>query len=996
MTVERSDDTVPLAELLAERAFLRRLARVLVRDESRAEDLEQEAWLCAMRSPPRRTGSVRAWLGQVLRNLARNQRRGEVRVERREREAARSGPAPGAEDVFRRADTHRRVVAAVFTLEEPYRSTLLLRHFEGLSFPEIAARMGTTADAARMRANRAAALLRERLDEAHGGDRALWCAALAELIRDPRRPAAAAAAAGTGATVGALAGGALVATKTKVAISVLFLLLLAGAVVLSSRPERSERAPTPRAADVATGAGAEPEAAPADAGAEVADAAGTPAPEEAADGSWTLEGRVLDPEGRPVAGATIACFAGPSTKGRSGPDGGFLVEVEPGRKGRVLAVAGGFAAVSVDFTAGAAGESGPLDVRLRPEFRISGRVLTDRGDPLAGATVAAGVAPATETRADGTFTLLHLDRTLPLQLLSASRAGWVRGTAAVRTAGESAEVEFVLARGATLRGRVTDAGGAPVADAVVRVWPWLDGRHSVAEDGTFEIPGVDQGPARLEVTAPGFATGVREVEVPTSGLVEGLDVRLDAGRVVRGTVRNADGDPVPGALVWFRAGPTVLAVKANCDDSGHFEIARVPTGDVTLLAASAGYLTGTEDLPPQGPVDLDVVLPEAAGFAGRVVDAASGEPVTRFAVKLAPLSRRRKEGEAIATGFPPPWTYDAGRGAVFSSPDGVFRTGDWCAVGSLASFEITAEGYAPAVVANLAAAVDPDPRALVIRLEPGVRLEGLVVDAKTGRPVEGAVVRVTTRRNSARLGYGRDGPAELRTTTGAAGRFTFPHRRPEFVRLVVTHAEYAIGFGEWIDLRDGPPAEPVRISLDGGAVIEGVVLGDDGNPLAGADVVLTGPQPSPIPPLSLPVVSDGEGRFVFRRVAAGRYSVGHRVAVGTGRYDRISRSLEVRTGDRAEVVLGPDGTGSVRGRVEAEGADGAAWTASLRTIDSTPESRRTKRLPGTGFAFAGLAPGRYRVAVYGRSEGGSWYGEQDVELSEGGSADVTVHAARRR
>lgn len=49
------DAAVPLSELLAQRVWLRALARALSDDENEADDVEQKTWLAALRSPPSST-----------------------------------------------------------------------------------------------------------------------------------------------------------------------------------------------------------------------------------------------------------------------------------------------------------------------------------------------------------------------------------------------------------------------------------------------------------------------------------------------------------------------------------------------------------------------------------------------------------------------------------------------------------------------------------------------------------------------------------------------------------------------------------------------------------------------------------------------------------------------------------------------------------------------------------------------------------------------------
>ena len=81
----------------------------------------------------------------------------------------------------------------VLALVEPYRTTVLLRYFEGLSSAEIARRTGVPSATVRWRLMRALEELRGKLDARHGGDRRSWCVVLAPLCRTASVSSAAAA-----------------------------------------------------------------------------------------------------------------------------------------------------------------------------------------------------------------------------------------------------------------------------------------------------------------------------------------------------------------------------------------------------------------------------------------------------------------------------------------------------------------------------------------------------------------------------------------------------------------------------------------------------------------------------------------------------------------------------------------------------------------------------------------------------------------------------------
>jgi DNA-directed RNA polymerase specialized sigma24 family protein len=61
--------------LLEHDDFLRALARGLVLDEARADDVVQQAWVAAIERGPDRPASLRAWLATAVRHIASKVRR---------------------------------------------------------------------------------------------------------------------------------------------------------------------------------------------------------------------------------------------------------------------------------------------------------------------------------------------------------------------------------------------------------------------------------------------------------------------------------------------------------------------------------------------------------------------------------------------------------------------------------------------------------------------------------------------------------------------------------------------------------------------------------------------------------------------------------------------------------------------------------------------------------------------------------------------------------
>ncbi len=112
-------------------AALRRLARSLLYDRDRAEDVVQDAWLLALRRQPPAEG-LRAWIAAAIRRIALDSRRAEARRRAREERAARPEALDSAAEVAGRIEIARALVNAVERLEEPYRAAVVLRFFDEL------------------------------------------------------------------------------------------------------------------------------------------------------------------------------------------------------------------------------------------------------------------------------------------------------------------------------------------------------------------------------------------------------------------------------------------------------------------------------------------------------------------------------------------------------------------------------------------------------------------------------------------------------------------------------------------------------------------------------------------------------------------------------------------------------------------------------------------------------------------------------------------------
>ncbi|MHC4894408.1 MAG: RNA polymerase sigma factor, partial [Planctomycetota bacterium] len=376
-----------LDALLVHASWARDLARGLVADTTAADDLVQEAWVAALESPPRHAENLRGWLGTVIRNLARSRGRSHGRRAAREAQVALEDhqEAPSSEALASRIDTQRRLASAVLELDEPYRSTVILRFYEGLDATQIANRLGVA----------------PQLDRDFDGDRAAWVALVLPLAR-PRLAPASTAAVATTTLQGLIA---LKLTTKTAAIAAVALLGITGVALvvdpLASDGESPDNTPAPVTfSPLEESAPRVAEASAMDVSREVVEAAPTELTTDqalvAATTTTFASMRLVDPDGLPVGGAEVWSPRFPSTDPgvTSDADGSVsipLAELEQRETVYIRIDHPRFTKVSLNNVVepGRVTEFG--DVILQPAGSVEGRVLLADGRPASGAWVKAAL-----------------------------------------------------------------------------------------------------------------------------------------------------------------------------------------------------------------------------------------------------------------------------------------------------------------------------------------------------------------------------------------------------------------------------------------------------------------------------------------------------------------------------------------------------------------------------------------------------------------------------
>jgi RNA polymerase sigma factor (sigma-70 family) len=633
------------------------VCRRVLRNHHDAEDAFQATFLILARkaSSIGNRQAVGGWLHRVAARVAhharsRAPRRPHAATQDIDLEAIPCPGEPGAELLA--GDLGAVLDEEVGRLPEKYRVPVVLCYLEGKTYEEAARQLGCPKGTLSARLTRARGLLRARLTRRGVGLSAgLLAAALSEHAASAAVPAALvaatvkaaplvasgrAAAAATSPEAAALAEGVLRSMlfhKLKfVSVLLAALVVCAGAgtyvVALHAGdpvqpPPAENRVPAPP--DRGAAASQQP---PPDQSPEKPKAQAKPEAEATAE----VRGRVLDPDGKPVAGANVylarptADGPAPSPQATSGPDGRFqfaLARSEPGQAeaddppAQVLAAADGY---GPDWA-----PVGQADVTLRlvKAANLNGRVLDENGKPVAGASVRVQEVIRRTPEAMSRF-LERIPQGEPDTEYAAAR----------RWPGPFPNQPARLTTGPD--GRIRLGGFGPDEVVLLRIeGPGI--QYATINVTTRPIKPV-MGPPMHPGAAP----------YPRRHFGATFDYVAPPARPIRGVVRDkATGEPVAGVLLRSRyigALDRAIGGEARTDADGRYELPGYPKSDTYELVVHPDegqpYVRMTarlKDTPGLAPLAGDIELVGGIPCRGRLTDKDTGKPVAGAEVIYAPL-----------------------------------------------------------------------------------------------------------------------------------------------------------------------------------------------------------------------------------------------------------------------------------------------------------------------------------------------------------------------
>lgn len=696
--------------------------------------------------------------------------------------------------------------------------------------------------------------------------------------------------------------------------------------------------------------------------------AGRPLPEEIPEGR-TLEVAVADPEGKPAAGVLLQWrpeglpnLPEPMGRVRTDDAGRARIPVEPGQGTVVWVDEEGFLPVLTPLSPSTSRATLPL---VRAPQRVL-RVKDAFGRELAGARLKAfplrSLADPVnllrrfqemekEVTGDETGRLV-----LPEAFAGAAGAVVAPGCVLEEVPSLDSLREVVLRPAAPLRVTVRDAlTGKPLPHVKVTcafgspslpVLVFRSEEEWSSGTGTLR-PGVY--PCQVTATAEGRVPAVVTLEAPVAK--GAMEISLETGIVLAGTVSDAEGKPIAGALVGTAGHPDF---RCRTDEKGSFQLPPLPPSDApfTLEAGAEGYLDREiPGLPAKDRRSLRVVLDRGATVVGRVVDEETRQPVPGARVTFQVL------GSSSSQGF----TFEAR-----PDSDGLFRK-EGLDPGSYVVRAYAQGLFAPPMTVTITGAESRDLGDLLLSGHPAVR--GLLALPGGEPPSARASVRlerlldfkeVVTALNARTW----EGPVDRE------GAFVVQGVPPGRYRLLAFDGNRAKTLAPvTVESED---VDVGKVVLEPSSSLRGRLVGNNGGDLSSWRITLS-TQAFDFDPAT--AFTDAYGAFVFEELPPGTYrlqayppmalspAADQRVVLEAG----VDREITVPVGGvTVTVFLQVDGRPAANADVAVSGPSDAVFDAGVVVLDSPygkvlvglPSLVRRGRSDAAGMAtLDGLSPG---------------------------------------
>ncbi|MFH0911870.1 MAG: M56 family metallopeptidase, partial [Planctomycetota bacterium] len=206
-----------------------------------------------------------------------------------------------------------------------------------------------------------------------------------------------------------------------------------------------------------------------------------------------------------------------------------------------------------------------------------------------------------------------------------------------------------------ISGVVVDEKGAPVAGALVE-WSYKGEGHyqttQTDDAGAFRLgPLTTSGAQYLYVEKEGYAYSALPVDLMGKKETDNLRITLEPGYSISGVVVDEDGKPIPGATVQPSLDSSLQSLEERRPlfsvvqtwtrtlPEGRFEVKAMPKGEYRLWVQCEGINPTLSEPISTGTTDARIVIRKGVPLGGKVVDDATGLPVTAFTLRMTEVKR---------------------------------------------------------------------------------------------------------------------------------------------------------------------------------------------------------------------------------------------------------------------------------------------------------------------------------------------------------------------
>jgi hypothetical protein len=481
--------------------------------------------------------------------------------------------------------------------------------------------------------------------------------------------------------------------------------------------------------------------------------------------SARVSGRVVDDRGEAIPGAVVTVRAPDAAlpvglEGRlveTDAAGAFVLHDLAAGRVAISAIARGY--LSADpllLDLGVRTNVQDVELTLRRGATVEGLVLTPSGQPATAARVTLRgtltpermlereIAGFARTDGEGRYRLEGIGA--GPQTLAASQEGYQSAIRDMVVQPGQNQLDFRLAEGLSVGGRVTDSGGAPVAGAGVSLMtsgPGAMRNEMSAADGTFRFPGVEPGRFVVSAQKQGYSTARQELQLADRA-VEDLELQLRlGGGAITGQISGLTPRDLPNLQVTASkrpyAGMDGLR-DGHADERFAYRIEGVFPGDWSVTARLPDGRQAQRSVTiaeGQGDVQVDLEFARGVTLSGRVLRA--GTPVADAMLQAS--------GAAGTSS-----------GSATTDANGAFHIEGLQPDTHKVTVTVPQSGLRHERMVALTS-----DQTIEIEL-PTARVSGHAIDAATGAPLAGVVVTAEAE--------GTAGGFPPRATTDATGAFT--------------------------------------------------------------------------------------------------------------------------------------------------------------------------------------------------------------------------------